>query len=282
MNNGARGSLLYSALLSDGARKIIHAGAEDLSFFSPEENIFDSEIGGELYNRIANVLRYKPEDCFIFIELSSGAIYETVLKDVKKKRLAAEFTRIDIVDDIRRHETNVFMAVLKGKKNEDAVERLTETGASKIFFFNSDRTISHIDEEKVARFQKIAESASSQCRRLKPPVIGHIKFDEIPALAESADALCFGLLEPSAADCVEAENSGSVRIKNAFSLLRNDLNKKIYLISGPEGGFSSKESSVIRSGGERLIPFTMRGTVLRAEFAPAAALAIIKYESGDY
>ncbi|HNY11307.1 MAG TPA: RsmE family RNA methyltransferase [Candidatus Wallbacteria bacterium] len=280
--NNASGPLLYSALLSDCARKIIHSGSEDVSGFFPGEESFNAEIGGELYNRIANVLRYKPGDSFIFIEYSANVIYEAVLTDIKKKRLAATFSRIEIVDDIKRHATSVFLAALKGKKNEDAVERLTETGASKIFFFNSDRAISHIDKEKILRFQKIAESASSQCRRLAPPVIGILKFAEIFALAEKKGAFCYPLIEPSAASGRAEINERTNKIESSFSLLKNDFTKNIFLISGPEGGFSENESSALKSAGSGFIPFTLRGTVLRAEFAPAAALAIIKYESGDY
>ncbi len=282
MNNASGGPLLYSALLSDCARKIIHAGSEDISGFSPDEDFFEAGIGGELYNRIANVLRYKHGDGFIFIEYRSNVIYETVLTEIKKKKLTANFSRVEITDDISRHETSVFMAILKGKKNEDAVERLTETGASKIFFFNSDRAISHIDDEKIIRFQKIAESASSQCRRLVPPVIGSVKFEDIFTLAEKTKALCFPLLEPSASDASAVADEAANGIRGSFSSLKNDFAKNIFLISGPEGGFSEKESLALKGSGPRFIPFTLRGTVLRAEFAPAAALAIIKYESGDF
>ena len=281
MNNACGSPLLYSRLLSDCARKIIHAGAEDISGFFPGEDFFDAEIGGELYNRIANVLRYKPGDSFILIEYSANVIYEAVLKEIKKKRLAASFSRVEIVDDIRRHETTVLMAVLKGKKNEDAVERLAETGASRIFFFNSERSISHIDEEKIIRFRKIAESASSQCRRLTPPVIGCLKLDDVFSLAERTDALGFALLEPSAANGAADIKNAADKINDSFSLLKTDFSRNIFLISGPEGGFSEKERLEL-SGRARFIPFTLRGTVLRAEFAPATALAIIKYESGDY
>jgi len=282
MNNASRVPLLYSALLADCARKIIHAGSEDISGFFPGEDFFVAEIGGELYNRIANVLRYKHGDSFIFIEYSTNLIYEAVLTEIKKKKLTAGFSRVEVADDISRHETSVFMAVLKGKKNEDAVERLTETGASKIFYFNSDRAISHIDDEKIIRFQKIAESASSQCRRLAPPIIASIKFEDIFALAEKTQALCFPLLEPSAADASAGADEAANRISGWFSSLKNDFTKNIFLISGPEGGFSEKESLALKGGGPGFMPFTLRGTVLRAEFAPAAALAIIKYESGDY
>ena len=72
--------------------------------------------------------------------------------------------------------------------------------------------------------------------------------------------------------CILLDNSGSKKLKEVS--FENDL----FLMVGPEGGFSSAELVAAR---RKMIIATLGPRILRAETAPVTALSILQAEFGD-
>jgi 16S rRNA (uracil1498-N3)-methyltransferase len=150
------------------------------------------------------------------------------------------------------------------------VQKCTELGVSRIMPFFSSRCIPRWDRDKAAHkqhhWQQIAISAVKQSGVRRVPVVDQAgSFEE--ALAGSFE----GFLKVLLWEQEKAVGLGSLLA--ARSGLKN-----IVFVVGPEGGFSDAEADLARRHG--FIAAGLGSTILRAETAPLAVLAIIGYEKG--
>ena len=134
-------------------------------------------------------------------------------------------------------------------------------GVTKIVPLISDRCIvKDPGKNKVERWQKIAESAMIQCGGcVLPEVSQSIELTKIPK--PNKDILPLFLYEEKIGYSVEGLNSFS------------DNNSKIWLVSGPEGGFSESEVIFFKESGWKTVWLGKR--LFRMDTAPIVALANI-------
>lgn len=272
--------LKYSKLVSDYKLKIIHQSGDELSGCA----VFDAAAGelvisGALYNYLSNVLRAAEGEEFILADNSAKIYYRVRMKAAGKKKFTAGFEIVEIENDIQKKEYNCFVAALKGSAGEETVEMLTELGADSIYFFRSRYSQCDVGAEKIGRYQKIAMAASSQSRRLRAPAVGRIEFCDLESRMAGPSSYSVLLAEPS----LFAGISGFETAGAAFyEAVRNDPAAAVNIISGPEGGFEAGEAeSILRAKGARAYILSFKNMVLRARFAPQAALAVIKNGCGD-
>ena len=161
---------------------------------------------------------------------------------------------------------SVIFAITKGSHPDEAVEKATELGVSKITIIESDHSVVRIEPEKLAakksRFEKIAEAASKQSKRNRIPKI---------SLHHSVD----DLLEDAAywADPAELSLCCSLA-KDTTHIAKNvEPGKRFHLWIGPEGDWSARELSLFREKGFRLV--TLGPLTLRSETAAMAAVAMV-------
>lgn len=149
------------------------------------------------------------------------------------------------------------LALIQGQRLDWAVEKAVELGASALIPLMTERVKSgdaRPGPAKQERWRRLAEEARKQCGRssameIQPP----------SSLAELAARPGPGLfLSPAGPAGIPAE------AETAASPL---------VVVGPEGGLSEAEESFLAGAGFR--PWSLGGTVLRAETAALAALAII-------
>jgi 16S rRNA (uracil1498-N3)-methyltransferase len=67
--------------------------------------------------------------------------------------------------------------------------------------------------------------------------------------------------------------------ENLKSVLKQHLTKKIYVMVGPEGGFTEGEVKLAKQEG--FIPVKLGQRILRTETAAIVLVGIIEYELGD-
>lgn len=159
----------------------------------------------------------------------------------------------------------VYQCYPKGEKAETVVQKAVELGATEIVFVLSERCVARPDEKsmqkKLARLQKIADSAAAQSGRcILPPVTGLLSYSE--ACKRAAEADCAFL-------CYEGEGTLPVR-----RILESKPGAASYsFLIGPEGGIAPKEVDEAVSAGLSLAG--LGGRILRTETAALFVLSAI-------
>jgi 16S rRNA (uracil1498-N3)-methyltransferase len=166
-------------------------------------------------------------------------------------------------------EIVLLQALPEKERMELIIQKATELGVSAILPFQSERSISLKEREakqkKAHRWQHIAVKAVQQSRRAKVPHVGECRpFQEVLEDCRG-DGLRILLWER------EGEN-----LKN---VLKRQLTKKIYMMVGPEGGFTEGEVKLAKEKG--FIPVKLGQRILRTETAAIVLVGILQYELGD-
>jgi len=236
-------------------------------FFLPPHQISDASatIHGEDASHIARSLRMKIGDSLILCDGASMDYFCTIS--------ALSNTKVELVIHSKSPsngeppcELHLFVALPKGDKMEQIVQKCTEMGITSITPVLTERAISRPDEKsakaKIVRWQKIAREAAGQCGRgIIPTINPLIKYDN--ALKQmQANELAF--------ICYEKETDCTIK-----SFLPDSIPKSISFFTGAEGGFSSSEiDSALAIG----IPTVSLGSrILRCENAPIYTLACLLY-----
>ena len=156
------------------------------------------------------------------------------------------------------------LSIFKFDRMEWAIEKCTELGAARIVPVIARRTESHLAAaapKRVQRWQRIAREAAEQSRRSSPPEVSSpIKLKEAVTL-------------PGSSRIVLAEVEEQVMLKDA---LQPRSFGHIVLAVGPEGGWTDAELQSFREAGWMWA--SLGGTILRAETAAIAALAVVLAE----
>ena len=166
-------------------------------------------------------------------------------------------------------ECTVYLALAKGDRLDYAVQKSVELGARGIVLFRSERCVSVPGEnaKKTSRLDRIALEAAKQCGRGRVPrVTAAASFKEAMEQASKADLPLF---------FYEAEEELSLKA----ALESGAGAASISIVTGPEGGFSEREVAFAAS--LWMLTVSLGPRILRCETAPAAALAVIMYHTGN-
>jgi 16S rRNA (uracil1498-N3)-methyltransferase len=163
-------------------------------------------------------------------------------------------------------EIEIYLSIFKFDHMEWAMEKLTELGVTRIMPMVAARTSHHLikaAETRVERWRKIAKEASQQARRVSPPEIAEaVKLEKAMAGAIGARI-------------VLSEVEESVSLKSALAGIRPPL----AMAFGPEGGWTEEEVQLFKDHG--WMPATLGHTILRAETAAIAAVAVAVAETAE-
>lgn len=163
---------------------------------------------------------------------------------------------------------SLYIALMKGDKIDDVIQKAVELGVHDITPFLSARCISRPDAKslvkKQQRWQKIADNAASQSRRgIIPQVHPCIELAEIPQAAKGCEkAIVFY-------EC------GGEKLSR---LIPADA-KSLALITGSEGGFEEAEIELLKGSGVQVA--TLGKRILRAQTAPVAAISAAMLLTGN-
>jgi 16S rRNA (uracil1498-N3)-methyltransferase len=162
-------------------------------------------------------------------------------------------------------QVTVYLSIFKFDRMEWALEKLTELGVSHVVPMIAQRTEEHLAKaaaKRVERWRKIAREASQQARRIAPPGIA------------GPLALKKAIAQEQGSRIVLSEAEETVSLKAAL----REYKPPLALAFGPEGGWSETELELFNVSGWK--PASMGHTILRAETASIAAVAVAMAELG--
>ena len=166
-------------------------------------------------------------------------------------------------------EIVLLQALPEKERMEWIIQKSTELGVSNIVPFKSERSISLEEREekqkKAHRWQAIAVKAVQQSRRAKVP--------RIEPYRTFQEALNFCGNE--GLKILLWEKKG----KSLRRILRQNCPKKIYIMVGPEGGFTEGEAMLAEAKGFVSVKLGQR--ILRTETAAMTLVGILQFELGD-
>lgn len=236
--------------------------------FLEDLTVAELKISGQDARHLAYSLRARRGDKITAIDKAGNcAVIELIdfNNDTVKARRVGEIQKIAV-------ESKIILADCLPKQNrfETIIEKATELGVDKIQPLISERTIARVggvrEQNKLERWRRIAKEAAEQCARDSIPEIGDIRnldewLKEIFPLNENWLFLF----------CWENECETTVR-----EVLSNYKDSNIIVLIGPEGGFSEREVSEIKSAGG--ISASLGKRILKTDTAVISVLAMINYE----
>ncbi len=241
----------------------------------PRFFISPSDINGDIVSiegknaEHMNVLRMKIGEGFI-ASCSDGIDIYCKLTDLQKKSAFGEIMdKLPCLSEASIDAT-IFAGMPKGDKADNIVQKCTETGARRIVFYQSERSVSRPDEKsaekKRIRWQRIAEEAAMQSGRgIIPEVIVLGSFLDMLHEAEKSDL-----------SLLMYETGERVSLRDAIEGKRFE---SVSIITGPEGGFDESEVEKAKEKGFSICAMGPR--ILRCETAPVCALTAIMYATSN-
>jgi 16S rRNA (uracil1498-N3)-methyltransferase len=213
---------------------------------------------GARAHHLARVVRLKAGEA---VEISDGAQAWTAVAESISPREVVFRTGEQLPTPAATVRLELHLALIKLPRFEWAVEKATELGVSTIVPVAAERSDGGLVKaapKRVERWERIAEEAAQQSRRLGPPAI-ESPMGLAEALSRPAAArvfVDFSGEEPSSGVLAGASGAGAVAV-----------------LVGPEGGWTEEELALARAAGAT--PIALGHNVLRSETAAAAALSII-------
>lgn len=184
-----------------------------------------------------------------------GNLYHGKIEQIDKKKIV-----VNIEGEISRPlypKIHLYQALAKGKKMEHILQHGTELGISKFGLLPTRYSDVKSVSQKKERYLRILKDAAKQSQA---PCIPEIDFYEsLEELPFDEDEIFF---------CYELEKENKINLQEKGS---------VGIIIGPEGGFSQKEASFIKSKAQAV---SLGERILRTETAGLVATALILRELG--
>lgn len=232
---------------------------------------FQAIISGSDARHIKTVLRLKAGDAVEIID-GTGMEYTARITDFSSATVALRIFEKRIGKTESHIEITIAPGILKDKKMDELVRRLTELGFSRWAPFFAARSVPRPDSRRLtartARWKKIAVEALKQCRRsYMPEIMEPVAFKDVLSLARGSDL-----------KIIFWENQITETVSSGPALADQSC-KKIFVMLGPEGGFTREEIESARSCG--FITASLGPRILRAETAALAAAVMMQFIFGD-
>ncbi|WP_432409274.1 16S rRNA (uracil(1498)-N(3))-methyltransferase [Wukongibacter sp. M2B1] len=245
-------------------------------FFVNIENILEDEqkiVIDEIEDikHITKVLRLNVGD---EIEICDKAKldYRGTISTLDRNQVVCDIVEKNISKAEAPVEIILFQGIPKGSKMDLIIQKGVEIGLNKIVPFTSERCVVKIkdrksEDKKIERWQKIASEAAKQCKRGIIP-----KIEDVVDISNLRDILT--TFDMVIMPYEEEKNSG---LRRAVTSRENV--KKIGIVIGPEGGFTSEEVMQAKEWG--CLPVSLGPRILRTETAGLVTASIVMYELGD-
>ena len=218
----------------------------------------------DLTHYVVKVLRLKTGNQIKLFNNNEGEFIGTIVS-IDKVDISVSVDlqiRVPTEDSVRFH---IALSITKGERMDYAIQKSVELGVTSVSPLYSQfsevkiKNKNHL-ENKLRHWGKIILNASQQCGRLSLPQVREPM--SLPELIEEGNGNTFILLDKSG-------NKNLNRVK---------FKRDLYLIVGPEGGFSDEE---LKYASKKTEIITLGPRTLRAETAPVVALSILQSKFGD-
>lgn len=242
--------------------------------FYSEDRITGAQvvIRGDEAQHIARVLRLKPGETVVVFD-GSGFDSTMVLEEVTASMVSGTVIERNRAATEPAFPITLVQGLAKGDKMDLIIQKAVELGVSRIIPLETDHAVVNLDEKKARgkaeRWNRIALEACKQCQRSCPPRVEPVaELADIIRLAGDAPVLFF------------YEGARHVSLQDTLEQVGPKARERgMFLVIGPEGGFSEREASTAEKAGFYSAGLGPR--ILRTETAGLAALSIIMYVLGD-
>lgn len=235
------------------------------AFFTDiHDEISTISITGEYFNYFKNVLRLKKSDTIELFNNKDNFQYTSTVIEINNKSIELEILSKNIIENENSYSTNLYQSLIKLENFELVIQKATELGVNNIHPIITDYTNLKFDrkniDKKLDRWQKIAVSASEQCRRVFIPRIHEPT--ELKNIDINQDQLNITL-------CPYTKND--LKFEEQIK-----VSKEINIFIGPEGGFSDSEMSLFKSK-MNFSTINLGKRILKAETASINILSVINF-----
>ena len=238
-------------------------------FFVPQRDLEDGKArlqGGE-FRHLQRVLRLREGDTVTLFD-DAGIEHEGVIVSMSPRVATVRITASAASARESPLAVTLYQGVPKGRKMDLVVEKATELGVVTIVPFVSTFGTASVGaaESKRERWHRIALAAAKQSGRTTVPAIAPtLTFPEVVTAAAAVDCRLLFF-----------EHAGTAPLPPAPE---GTPPKTAAVVIGPEGGFSSEETSRALNAGLALCGLGPR--ILRTETAAIVALALVQARFGD-
>jgi 16S rRNA (uracil1498-N3)-methyltransferase len=224
------------------------------------------ELGGSEGKHAASVRRMRVGEA-IQMTNGDGLRVRGLVSDVLPKSLVISIESVS-QEPPTVNQVTLIQALAKGDRDELAIQAATELGAFAVIPWQAERSISRWDAAKSAkgqaRWQIICDEAAKQSLRTYfPKVSAPIDSSVLVQSVSSYDQVL--ILDPTAP-------LGIASLAN--------LEGKIALVVGPEGGISTAELDLFEKAGAKRVH--LGESILRTSTAGVAAISAIQTLTGLY
>ena len=218
----------------------------------------------DLNHYMVKVLRLRPKHQIKLFNNNEGEFIATIVA-IDKDKISV---RVDLqirepaADSVRFH---IALSITKGERMDYAIQKSVELGVTSVTALYSQfsevriKNKNHL-ENKLSHWGKIALNSSQQCGRLSLPQIRKPR-----TLTEFIEETKNGTF-------IFLDNSGEKKLSEV------KCGRDLYLVVGPEGGFSDEELTYASKKADII---TLGPRTLRSETAPIVALSILQSKFGD-
>lgn len=222
-------------------------------------------IRDEKAHYLSSVLRCKTGDSIVVTDEDGHSRAAQILA-ASDKIVTIEITGDYSMNTESDLDIVLVQGLLKGDKMDIVIQKATELGVTGIIPVITHRSQLR-ETRKHPRWRKIAEEASRQSGRSRvPEIFQTCSFEEIfdtPGLTLGKGIIFW-------------EQRGE-KLSDVISKLSHT--DRIFLLIGPEGGFSEKEVMLASERG--CLTATLGSRILRAETASITAVSVIQFALGD-
>jgi 16S rRNA (uracil1498-N3)-methyltransferase len=229
-------------------------------FFVPQVRRGVAELTGDDAEHLVRVLRAEAGEIYEISDNSSLYLAEI---ETARKSLVSFKVLEELAAPPDEAEIILLPALIKFDRFEWIVEKATELGVSEIRPFEatrSERGLIKAAEKRRNRWERIAHEASEQARRHRLPTIG-----EASAFRDALDI--------KAGVKLMLDEDSQTPLWKCLPEIRK-VSDRVALLLGPEGGFTDEERTEAHT--HEWQSCSLGNTVLRAETAAAAGLAVVR------
>ncbi len=234
-------------------------------FFTERIDSSRFEITGEDAKHIAKSLRMTKGET-ITMCTSDGRRHECEITDFTADSVIVDVISSTACEQEPSVRITLFMALTKGDKMDDIVQKSVELGVYQIVPVLTARCISRPDQKqmkkKVARWQKISLGAAQQSRR-----------GIIPTVCDVVNLKTACTMLSDIEKSIVFYECGGDKIRDTI----DENTKSLAMFVGSEGGFEESEIEMLKSNG--VIPMTLGKRILRAQTAPIAGITAVMYQT---
>lgn len=226
-------------------------------------------ITGKDVNHIRNVLRMKKGEEISVSNGVDGKEYRCQIQELSEQEVVCSLSFVKEEGIELSSRVYLFQGLPKADKMELIIQKAVELGVYEIIPVAAARAVVKLDEKKaqnkIARWQGIAEAAAKQSKRGLIP--------EIKPVMTMKEAIAYS--QSSKVRIIPYELAKSMeQTKRIMENLKPGEDIAVFI--GPEGGFEESEIALAREAG--IVPITLGKRILRTETAGLTVLSWVMYQ----